>query len=116
MKTGLVATSLLALTLLLACSPHPTAGEVVDRTAPVACEKAKQCNGDAKFELAYPGGATDCVNRVKSESEKKLGSDLSKSSVCTDEEVDKCLEDLKNATCPEQKATELVLPAAPCNC
>ena len=88
MKTlGLFTLALSSAAVVLACSPHPTAQEVVDKTAPVACEKAKSCNGDGKFNLAYPNGIDDCIKKVKTESEKKFGSDLSKSSVCTDEEV-----------------------------
>lgn len=93
----------------------PTAQEVVDRTAPVACAKAQECNDEAKFTAAYPNGVDDCLARVKRESAAKYG-DLTRPSVCTDEEVDQCLEALKSATCPEQKATKLVLPDTPCRC
>lgn len=100
---------------VVACSTHPSAREVVDRTAPVACDKVKQCNGDDKFNQAY-ATMDDCIAKVKSESEKKFGSDLDKASKCTDDEVTKCLDDLKNATCPPQQATQLVVPPAPCDC
>ena len=43
---------------------HPTGHEVVDRSTPVICEKAKQCAGDAKFSRTY-GSVDDCVAKTK---------------------------------------------------
>ena len=77
-----------------ACSANPTAQEVVDRSTPPICEKAKECAA-LSFALSYAGGVDECVTKTKSEVAKKYGSDLEKSSVCTDEELDKCIKDLK---------------------
>lgn len=107
---------LLLATLVAACGEdNPSAREVVDRTAPVACAKAEECNDAALFKIAYPNGVEDCLARVKRDSESKYG-DLTRPSVCTDEEVDQCLEALRSATCPVQKPTQIVLPDIPCKC
>lgn len=93
---------------------HPTGHEVVDRSTPVICEKAKQCAGDAKFSRTY-GSVDDCVAKTKAGVEAQR-SDLDKHSVCSDTEVDKCLDDLRAAPCPAQPAGGVALPAAPCDC
>ena len=94
-----------------ACSAHPTAQEAVDRSTPPICEKAKECAA-ASFALTYAGGVDECVTKLKSEVAKKFGSDLEKSSVCTDDELDKCIKDLKASACPPGEA----LPQIPCKC
>jgi hypothetical protein len=107
-------TSLLALltvALATACSANPTAQEVIDKSAPPICEKAKECAA-ASFAISYPGGVDECVTKTKSEVSKKYGSDLEKSSVCTDDELDKCIKDLKASACPAGEA----LPQIPCKC
>ncbi|MBX3259672.1 MAG: hypothetical protein KIS78_08365 [Labilithrix sp.] len=98
--------------LVAACSGRPSVEEVLDRSSPVICEKAKECAGELTFSTAYPGGVDECVTKTKDAGKQKYGSDLDKSSVCTDEELDKCLEDLKAATCPADKS----LPPVPCDC
>lgn len=103
--------ALVALTLVAACSAHPSVQEVVDRSTPPICEKTKECAA-AAFTVAYPGGVDECVSKTKAAATKKYGNDLSKSSVCTDDELDKCLSDFKAAACPPGAA----LPAIPCNC
>ena len=100
------------LTLLAACTSNPTAEEVVDQSTPVICEKVKECSGELAFAAAYPGGVDDCVTRTKAEAKKKYGDKLDGQSVCTDEEVERCLQDLRAAECPADGSP----PAAPCNC
>ena len=89
---------------------HPTGSEVVDRSAPAICDKQKECQG-ALFELAYPGGVGECVTKT-SASVKAQGKDLSAESVCTDEELTKCIDDLKAAACKEDGS----MPDVPCRC
>lgn len=62
--------------------------------------------------MAFPGGVDECVTKIKDASAKKYGSDLSKSSVCTDDELTKCLSDFKAQACPADGSTR----AVPCNC
>lgn len=97
--------------LAIACSSNPTVQEVIDQSSPPICEKLKECS-PTTFPLAYPGGVTECVTKTKDASAKKYGSDLSKSSVCTDDEVTKCLNDFKALACPADGST----PNVPCNC
>lgn len=97
--------------LAIACSSNPTVREVIDQSSPPICEKLKECSS-AAFPLAYPGGVDECVTKIKDASAKKYGSDLSKSSVCTDDEVTKCLSDFKAQACPADGST----PTVPCNC
>ena len=111
LRSSFVAASLLVASLV-ACTGKPSAQEVVDRSTPVICEKAKECSGELAFSMAYPGGVDDCVTKTKADASKKYGDDLDRSSVCTDEELEKCLQDLKAATCPADKS----LPPVPCNC
>ena len=106
MTAGLVVSVLLA-----ACTGRPTVQEVVDKSASPICEKTKECSS-AGFDLAYPGGVTECVTKTKEAATKKYGGDLDKSSVCTDEELDKCLQDFKAAACPADSAA----PKVPCDC
>jgi hypothetical protein len=102
--------ALASVALATACTTNPTAQEVVDRSTPPICEKAKQCL--STFAVAYPGGIDDCVAKTKDAASKKYGSDLEKSSVCTDDEVSKCIEDLKAAACPPGET----MPEIPCKC
>lgn len=94
-----------------ACSSNPTAQEVVDQSTPAICEKSSEC-APAAFAVAYPGGREECISKTKTEVTKSYGGDLEKTSVCTDDELDKCLKDLKAATCPAGGS----LPKVPCNC
>jgi hypothetical protein len=98
------------LMLVAACTSRPSVQEVLDQSTPPICEKSKECAG-AAFAVAYPGGVDECVSKTKAEASKKYGGDLDKSSVCSDEELDKCLKDFKAAACP---ATGL--PKIPCDC
>ena len=100
------------LTLLAACTSNPSAEEVVDQSTPVICEKVKECRGELAFSMAYPGGIDECVSRTKAEVQKKYGDDLEASSVCTDEELEKCISDLRAAPCPADGSA----PPVPCNC
>jgi hypothetical protein len=102
----------LSVTVFAACVGRPTAGEVVDQSAPVICEKSKECAGEGVFALAYPGGVDECVEKTKADASKKFGDDLDKSSVCTDDELAKCLDDFKTAACPADGST----PKPPCDC
>ena len=106
----MVAASFLA--LLAACSSKPTAEEVVNQSTPAICEKVKECSGEAAFAAAYPGGVDDCVTRTKAEAKKKYGDKLDAESVCTDDEVERCLEDLRGAACGADGSP----PPVPCNC
>lgn len=100
-----------ALLVLAACTGRPSAEEVVDRSSPVICDKAKECV--STFALSFPGGTSECVTKVKAETTKKYGGDLDgKVSACTDEEVDACLQKLKTAACPGDDK----LPQPPCDC
>ena len=101
-----------SLAVLAACTGRPSAQEVVDRSAPAICEKAKECSSELSFSTAYPGGVDECVTKTKSEATKKYGDDLEKSSVCTDEELEKCLGDFKATACPSGSAP----PDVPCDC
>lgn len=105
--------SLAAVTLGLVagCTSNPSAQEVVDQSTPVICDKSKECAG-AGFDLAYPGGVDECVSKTKASLSQKYGSDLEKSSTCTDDELTKCLDDFKAAAC----AANGSLPPVPCNC
>jgi hypothetical protein len=103
--------AVLTVAFAAACSVNPTAQEVVDRSTPPICEKAKECAA-ASFALTYAGGVDECVTKTKSEVAKKYGSDLEKSSVCTDDELDACIKDLKASACPPGEA----LPQIPCKC
>lgn len=98
--------------LVSACTTGPTAQDVVDESTPAICEKVKECSGEIAFSRAYPGGVEDCVTRTKAEVSKKYGDDLERRSVCTDEQLDKCISDLRAATCPADGSA----PAAPCDC
>jgi hypothetical protein len=100
-----------AAALAIACNGNPTVQEVIDQSSPPICEKLKECS-PASFPLAYPGGVDECVTKTKDASAKKYGSDLSKHSVCTDEEVSKCLNDFKAQACPADGSS----PTVPCNC
>lgn len=102
----------LAATALVACTSRPSAGEVVDQSTPVICAKSKECAGDTVFALAHPGGVDECVTKTKAEVKKQYGADLDKDSVCTDDELDKCLTNFKAAACPAGSS----LPKLPCNC
>jgi hypothetical protein len=104
--------SLGALSALIACITNPSAEEVVNRTTPAICAKTKECSGDAKFTAAFPGGVDDCVTKTKDEFKKKNGDKLGATSVCTDDEVDKCIKDLQAAPCGAGGA----LPPVPCDC
>src|SRR4051794_11810638 len=104
MRASFIGVFAFSLVALIGCSDKPSAQEVVDRSTPAICEKAKECSGDASFALAYSGGVDECVSKAKAEVTKKYGDDLEKSSVCTDEELDKCIQDLKAAACPAGKA------------
>jgi len=97
--------------LAIACSSNPTVQEVINQSSPAICEKLKECS-PATFAQAYPGGVDDCVTKTKDTSAKKYGSDLSKQSVCTDDEVTKCLNDFKAQACPANGSS----PTVPCNC
>jgi hypothetical protein len=101
----------LALTLTLAaCLVNPTVGEVVDDFGPPFCDRVKECN-PGTFELAYPGGQADCVNKAREALKKQKGNDvLEKRSVCTQEEVDICVEDVKKVEC-----STLSSPPPSCN-
>ncbi|CAN5924421.1 hypothetical protein BH11MYX4_BH11MYX4_47670 [soil metagenome] len=101
---------LLSVALAAACTTNPTAQEVVDQSTPPICEKAKQCL--TSFAVAYPGGVDECVTKTKDAAAKKYGSDLEKHSVCTDEELTKCIQDLNAAACPPGET----LPEIPCKC
>ena len=92
------------------CSSNPTVQEVLDQSSPPICEKAKECL--KSFSLAYPGGIDECVTKTKNAASKQYGSDLDKQSVCTDEELTKCLNDLKAAACPPGET----MPEPPCKC
>jgi hypothetical protein len=95
---------------LAACSLGPTAQDVVDRSSPVVCDKAKQCI--STFDLSFPGGTAECTTKVKAEAEKKYGGDLARHSTCTDDELETCLQKLKTAACPGGDK----LPQPPCDC
>lgn len=111
-RSVLSITVLLVPSLLVACADRPSAQEVVDKSTPVICEKVKECSGDLRFGAAYPGGVDECVTKTKAEASKKYGDDLEKSSVCTDEELDKCLQDFKAVACPADGTA----PPVPCDC
>ena len=89
---------------------RPTGAEVVDRSAPVLCEKQKECQATL-FEVAYPGGVSECTTRT-SNTVKAQRKDLSAESVCTDDELTKCLNDLKAAACKKDGS----IPDIPCRC
>lgn len=103
--------AILTLACAAACSTNPSAQEVVDKSTPIICAKLKECQG-AAFTLAYPGDVDECVTKTKAAASSKYGGDLGKSSVCTDDELDKCLNDFKAETCPADGSA----PAVPCNC
>ena len=107
-----IVASFIITAVVAGCTGRPSAEEVVDRSTPAICEKAKECSGELSFSSAYPGGVDECITKTKAEAKKKYGADLQKSSVCTDEELDKCLQDLKAAECPAGKA----MPDVPCDC
>ena len=104
--------SVAALVLVTGCHPNPSGEEVVDKFAPAVCAKAQQCGG-AQFDVAYPGGIDDCTAHTKSTVAQQYGGDLSKTSVCSDDEVDSCVNSLQNEACPTDGS---VLPASPCDC
>jgi hypothetical protein len=98
---------------LVACTTKASAQEVVDRSAPIACAKTKECSGDALFAIAFPEGEAGCIAKTKEDAKKKYGDDLENGvSVCTEEEVDACLEKFKATACPADGSA----PAVPCNC
>lgn len=101
-----------ALCALVACVTNPSAEEVVNKTTPTICAKTKECSGDAKFTLAFPGGVDECVTKTKDEFRKKNADKLDATSVCTDDEVDKCMKDFSAAACGAGGA----LPPVPCGC
>ena len=103
--------ALLTVLLVAACTGHPSVEEVVDRSTPPICDKTKECAG-AAFTVAYPGGVDECVTKTKVEAKKKYGNDLSKNSSCTDEELNKCLQDFKALACPAGGGR----PKVPCDC
>ena len=43
----------------------------------------------------------------------EYGDDLEKQSVCTDDQVDQCVKDIKAEACPADKTTSI---AVPCKC
>lgn len=98
--------------VLAGCTLNPTVEDVVEESAPVICNKMKECSDDVVFSMAYPGGVDECVSKTKSEASKKYGGDLDKRSTCTDEELDKCLQDFKATACPKDGS----LPKVPCDC
>ncbi|MBX3231768.1 MAG: hypothetical protein KIT84_42755 [Labilithrix sp.] len=111
MQKTLSRSTVLLLPLLVACSPNPSAEEVIDKTTPAICAKGRECYGEEKYLQAYPGGDDDCIKRTKDGVKEKRKEDLDNPSVCTDEEVDKCITDLKAAQCKEGG-----LPDVPCKC
>lgn len=110
---GLASLSVLALAGVLAagCSSNPSAQEVVDQSTPVICAKYQECLG-ATFQLTYPGGVDECTSKTRGAAEKKYGSDLDRSSTCTDDELTKCLDTFEATACGANGE----LPAVPCNC
>ena len=94
---------------LAACTDHPSGEEVVDRSVPVICAKTQECSG-ALFELAYPGGLSACESSTKEK--VKASRDLDGDSVCTDDELNKCLDQFKAAACKEDGS----IPDVPCKC
>lgn len=96
--------------LFLACTLGPTGQDVVDESAPVICEKAKECS--PTFDIVYPGGVPECAQKVKSELTKRYGDQLERQSVCTQEQLDSCLKGLRAAACPGNGE----LPKPPCDC
>ncbi|MBK6695314.1 MAG: hypothetical protein IPG50_24350 [Myxococcales bacterium] len=93
-----------------ACAGRPSVQEVLDQSTPVICEKLKEC-APTSFTAAFPGGVDECTSKTKAEASKKYGSDVSKSSVCTDDELETCLKDYKAAACSGGTA-----PKIPCDC
>jgi hypothetical protein len=104
--------ALLLVGALAACTSDPTAEDVVNRATPVICEKTKECRGEALFSLAYPGGTDECVSKTKEQVSRKYGDDLDRRSTCTEEELEKCLDDFKAAKCGDSGE----LPPVPCDC
>src|SRR4051812_33540045 len=81
--------------LAMACNLGPSAQDVVDKAAPAVCDKTKECSGELLFGSAYPGGVDECVTKTKDALKKKYGNDLDKRSVCDDDQLDKCVKDIK---------------------
>lgn len=102
----------IGLVLLVGCGSSPTVEEVIDKSAPAICDKAKECYEAAVFSTAFPGGVDECVTKVKTESKSSMKDKLDQTSVCDDAAVDKCLSDLKGAACSGQNQ----LPKPPCDC
>ena len=92
--------------LLVACTSNPSAGEAIDKIAPVVCDKAKECFSDEVFTKGF-GDRDGCIKKA-SEGIK----DRDAVSACDDAELDKCLSDLKATACP----ADGTLPKAPCDC
>lgn len=95
-----------ALGILAGCG-GPSAGEVIDKTAPVVCEKVKECMDEAVFALAHPDGVEGCIEKVRNGSV-----DRDAISKCDMDEVDACLSEFKAAACPGDNQ----LPQMPCDC
>lgn len=98
--------------LAFGCSTRPTVTEVIDTSAQPICAKIKECAGDEEYAKLWPDGVEQCVT-VNSQRLKDAHKDqLDKASVCTDHELDLCLQNLKNATCPADYKDL----RAPCDC
>jgi hypothetical protein len=96
-RVGLV--SAFVLTCLVACG-GPTWGEVAERFSQPGCKKIKECGDEKKFAAAFPGGVDECARKTVAEMKTARPDDWDARSVCTDEEVDKCIKDFEAMACP----------------
>lgn len=102
--------------LVLGCiALNPSVEEAVNQFGPVLCDRVAACN-KAGYDAKFPEGQTQCVNAQKDAIKAKFGGDaLSKQSACSQEELDACIADLKNAPCDVlQDTSKLPTSCAKC--
>ena len=80
----------------LACGStddNPLLTEVAVQYGTSYCKKLEECVGKTAFQQSYPEGQEDCTQRTF----RIHGTD--ERSICSQEQWDRCTEDLENSSC-----------------
>lgn len=98
-----------ALGLVFACSgSDPTVEDRANEFMPVFCERLEQCDS-AEYGRLFPQGRAACV---KYGVDKLCSCRRWEEAQCSDEDLDRCADDIRAADCSAFKAATMAPPGA----
>lgn len=97
--------------VMAGCGKRSTAEEALRKFMPTYCDKLKECVAEG-FAAAYPNGKDQCVQKAV---DALAEADRTKSSACTDAEIDTCTKDVGALAC-SAVTTASALPTSCSKC